>query len=262
MDSDDYTTDDGNRKRSREEDERSLARSNKTYRTPTKTYNKQEDKLDKMIMMMTQLSTQVNDLNQEIQNIRREQADLANVIKMVRTENEEIRAQNVKIHFENQKMKEEIRKINDKVEKMERDKRENNVVITGLDMRTDDPKTMVEDIEKFLKKELSIEVTVKAAKKIRNNICLVELNKKEDKMEILKNKNKLKNYGQNNVFINRDMTRKEREINARIRKIAREEKNKGRNIRVGYNKLMLDDRQYVWDKDKDELVEIIGRPKN
>lgn len=64
----------------------------------------------------------------------------------------------------------------------------------------------------------------------------VELNSLEDKIKIMKNKNKLK--GQDR-YINDDLTRQEREIQNDLRKGAREEKEKGNEVKGSYQKLLI-----------------------
>lgn len=59
----------------------------------------------------------------------------------------------------------------------------------------------------------------------------------------MKNKHKLK--GQE-CYIDDDMTNKEREIQAVLRKRAREEREKGNTVKVGYQKIMINNQWENW----------------
>lgn len=59
-------------------------------------------------------------------------------------------------------MKEEIKIV------LERQHRRNNVVIQSLKLNNDNQKDIVEEMKKFIKNELEIDVKIKAARKIRN----------------------------------------------------------------------------------------------
>ena len=58
---------------------------------------------------------------------------------------------------------------------------------------------------------------------------VVRLEKEEDKMKILENKYKLKkDTGTEGIYINNDLTKQEREIQRQLRKMVKEEREKGR----------------------------------
>ena len=52
------------------------------------------------------------------------------------------------------------------------------------------------------------------------------------------------------MYIDNDLTRKEREVQREIRKIALEEKGKGNKTKIGYRRVRINDEMYVWN-DKD-----------
>jgi hypothetical protein len=79
--------------------------------------------------------------------------------------------------------------------------------------------------------------------KNNRDIVRVELNTFEEKINVMKNKSKLQ--GQE-CFIDDDMTLNEREIQAELRKLAREEKEKGNSVKVGYQKLQINGNWVKW----------------
>lgn len=67
----------------------------------------------------------------------------------------------------------------------------------------------------------------------KNAIIVVTMKSMEEKRRIMKQKSKL----EKGVYIDDDLTRKEREIQQHIRRLARERKEKGEYIKIGYKKL-------------------------
>ena len=85
-------------------------------------------------------------------------------------------------------------------------------------------------------------------------IIRVQLTNFDDKMTILKNKNKLKNTERfKNTFIENDLTKQDREIQAAIRHRAREERSKGHEVRIGYHKLQVNGQWEYWENHPDFL---------
>ena len=72
----------------------------------------------------------------------------------------------------------------------------------------------------------------------------VELNTLDDKINVMKNKSKL--MGQD-CFIDSDMTKRERDIQQLLRKRAREEREKGNTVKVGYQKIMINNQWVKWE---------------
>ncbi|KAK4883406.1 hypothetical protein RN001_006725 [Aquatica leii] len=95
-------------------------------------------------------------------------------------------------------------------------------------------------------------------RKIRLNIgkqepkmVIAKLKNFEQKMEVIKNKYKL---GGKNIYIDSDLTYEEQKTQAIIRKIAKEEKNKGNSIKVSYKKLEINGEKYIWNEEKNKLT--------
>lgn len=65
-------------------------------------------------------------------------------------------------------------------------------------------------------------------------------------------KMKKKLYGKQ-LFIDHDLTHEERDVQAKIRTRAKEEKANGNQVKVGYKKMVVNGTKWVWGKDKSEL---------
>lgn len=100
-------------------------------------------------------------------------------------------------------------------------------------------------MEEYLQKTLQINVNIKAAQKIGTKTCLIELNNQCEKFKIMVNKNKLRNYIAERVFINEDMTKVESIIQGKPRKNGKEE---GKKVKLDYQKLSIDGQKCTWCK--------------
>lgn len=107
----------------------------------------------------------------------------------------------------------------------------------------------------FLEDNINVKTQVKEVRDISKNkngyVLLVRMKNWEDKQEIMKNKSKLRNT---KIYIENDRTIEERNTEWELRKIAREERDKGKSVRVGYNKLIIEGRCYTWNRREKGLV--------
>ena len=117
-----------------------------------------------------------------------------------------------------------------------------NVMIKSNGMGTENQETLNMKVKDVVRK---IEANTAFIGKDKNNrdIVRVELNTFEENINVMKNKSKLQ--GQE-CFIDDDMTLNEREIQAELRKLAREEKEKGNSVKVGYQKLQINGNWVNW----------------
>lgn len=255
MDSDDGSTDDGRgRKRMGEDMEGHFMKSKKTSRTPTKTQNKEEDKLDQILSLIKDIKLEQREIKNEVKQLRAEQKEINEAMVRMQRDNETIKKENEEIKMENKAIKQELRTIKDTVEKLEKERKKNNVVISGLVTNTNDPKAHEEITKDFIKNNLKINVEIKSITKINEKTNIIELKNEKHKKEVMRNKAKLKNLGTTErIYINEDMTKKEREKQKQIRSIAKVEKEKGKNVKIGYNKVIVDGIEWKWNKDKEEI---------
>ncbi|KAF2899315.1 hypothetical protein ILUMI_06861 [Ignelater luminosus] len=78
----------------------------------------------------------------------------------------------------------------------------------------------------------SVKAKIENAHKLGPKTCLIELDQQE-KIKIMNNKAKLKNVKEEKIYINDDVTVREREIQKSIRKMAQEERDKGNEVQIG-----------------------------
>lgn len=240
MGTDEYSTDEGKRKRETRDQEGVSTKSKKVSKSPEK--GRREEKLDKIMEMLSTLTG-------EIRELRTEQKSFREDLNKLNSENNSLRR-------ENKEIKEQIKVLNGKLDSLESDKRRNNIVIQGLRVTNEDQGVMRESIGSFLNKSLGVEVDVKAVRKLGERICLVELENVTSKVTVMKNKSKLRDYKAERVFINDDLTKNEREIQGRIRSMAQEERKKGKVVKIGFQKIYIDGKEWRWNKEKEQLVKV------
>ena len=112
---------------------------------------------------------------------------------------------------------------------------------------------MEKEVEEFVKGNLKIEVKVKKAYKVKIEenkvIVIANLDNWEQKREIMNNKKNLKS----GIWIENDLTKEEREVQGKLRALAREEKEKGNKVKVGYRKIYIEDSMYRWNEKEKKL---------
>uniref|UniRef100_A0A6P7GGS8 Uncharacterized protein LOC114342381 n=1 Tax=Diabrotica virgifera virgifera TaxID=50390 RepID=A0A6P7GGS8_DIAVI len=150
-------------------------------------------------------------------------------------------------------IKKELNEIKETIEFMEKQRRKNNVVMSGLAIETYDQSVLKDGMSNFIKHNLKIDVKIKNAYKLGEKTCLIELAEHEEKVKVMKNKSKLRHVEEGKVYINDDTTNKEREIQKIIRKLAQEEKEKGNDVRHGGNKIWINKVGWNWDNKENKL---------
>lgn len=246
MDSDDYTSDDKKRKQNEESEQNELFRkSRKIIRTPTK---QSVDKMDILMNMLKELTSEVKEIRKEQNNYREEISELRRDNIVMKQHYEELRK-------ENETIKNEMQIMNDKMEQQDRDKRRNNIIVSGIDLEGINIETLVIELNKLLGDNLGIKINFKSAFKIGPKTCLAELYSWNDKREVLQNKYKLRKVKDKVIYINDDLTKNEREIQSSIMKRANEEKKAAKQVKVGYQKLIINGTVWKWDKENKKLIE-------
>ncbi|KAI4466143.1 hypothetical protein MML48_3g00011099 [Holotrichia oblita] len=205
------------------------------------------------------MTTEQKEIKKEIQQVRKEQKQFHEGINKLKMENEKLKEQYETIVKENSEIKRELADVKGNIEKMEKLTKRNNIVLKGLEMKTNDPEKLKTTINKFIAENIGIEATIKAVNKVGGTTCIVELIDEETKTEIMRNKAKLRNMEIEKIYINEDLTRKDRDKQRQLRIRAQEERGKGNIVKVGYNKLIINEKEWRWNKEKEVLEKKITK---
>ena len=106
--------------------------------------------------------------------------------------------------------------------------------------------------ESFLNRTIGVTVSIKEVRNIGNG-CLVQLNNRTDKQMIMKNKHKLKNTKDSGTYINDDMSREERKIQAKIRERAKTERTSGKEVKIGFQKIIINGSVWRWNEEENDF---------
>lgn len=149
----------------------------------------------------------------------------------------------------------EVRRLKSAMEEIEKKERRNNLVIRGLKK---EKKSIKETAMEFLEKEFGAKEGVKrmhAVGKEGKEVIIIEMKSWEQKEEIMREKKKL---GSRRIYIDHDMTEEEREVQRKLRERAKKEKADGRMVKVGYKKIEIQGKKYVWSEEESRIIEKIN----
>lgn len=109
-------------------------------------------------------------------------------------------------------------------------------------------------MNKFIKENLDVKVAAKNVYKLKikenKEIVVAELDSWDQKREVMSKKKNLKT----GIWIEDGLTKEEREIQKQLREKAKEERTKGKKVKVGYMKIFIEDCVYIWNE-KDRRLE-------
>lgn len=103
-------------------------------------------------------------------------------------------------------------------------------------------------MEEWLKKELGIEtrlIKIWIIKGRRGLVGAEQSSSREEKERIMESKNRLKGT---KIYIDHDLTFKERKNRETVWKKARYKDEKGKNVRIGYNKIIVENEEHRVDE--------------
>ncbi|KAJ3634288.1 hypothetical protein MTP99_011181 [Tenebrio molitor] len=173
--------------------------------------NRSEEENQSKEMDKEMKTTMIREIREEIKTLRKE-------LVAVR---EEMRGREEKGLAEKADWMKRMKMIEEKMEQREKKERKNNVIITGI-------RAIRGNIERGVK------VNVKEAFKIN-----------KDKMMLAK----IESWEQKkNIMLNDDLTKEERETQKKLRELAREEKDRGKRVKIGYRKIQINGEWFRWDE--------------
>lgn len=215
--------------------------------------------MDEMIEMMKETMVEIKEIMVEIKEIKNGNKEFREVIKTLQEEYKKVKEENSKLREEITSIKTKIEWLEtseSQIEKVEKAKRKNNILISGIKIDSNDDMQAIKKVEEFISRNINVNTKLKKIEKINNNMWNVEIENFEKKMEIMKNKTRLRGGINKNVYIRNDLTEQERKIQNKIKEAAEQEKIKNEKCRVkiGYQKLSIDGVNWIWDNRRKELI--------
>lgn len=139
-----------------------------------------------------------------------------------------------------------------------RERRKKNLVFKGVRKVKEGSKEEIKNICKKIGVDIEIEEIrrVKTGREEKGDMLIVKVRSEENKRKILENKRKLKGRS---VWIEEDLTFKERKMRWNLRRVAEEERRKGRTVRMGNGRIWVENAWWFWDEDDEVLRDGRGR---
>lgn len=222
-------------------------KSKTTQRTPQK--NQQSKSKEEAGAEMDELKDMMRAIMDEMKASRKETAEMREEIRDLRSE---MKRREEKWEVEKKELVARVKKLEDTMERQEKRERKNNIIIKGVQF---DNKSK-EEVRAFLKTNIGVESEADDIHDVVNlkGGMIVKFKNWNKKVEVMGRKQKLKG---SRIYIDSDLTANEREIQKDLRELAREEKNKGNIVKVGYQKITINDKIYKWEAIKKDII-----PKN
>jgi hypothetical protein len=99
-----------------------------------------------------------------------------------------------------------------------------------------------------------VKVNVKEAFKInKDKMMLAKIESWEQKKNIMRNKSRLKEIKGERVYIDDHLTNKERKTQRKLKDVAREERDRGERVKIGYRKIQINGEWFRWDEREKKL---------
>lgn len=133
-----------------------------------------------------------------------------------------------------------------------RERRKKNLVFKDVRKVKEGSKEEIKNICKEIGVDIEIEEIrkVKMGREEKGDMLIVKVRSEENKRKILENKRKLKGRS---VWIEEDLTFKERKMRWNLRRVAEEERRKGRTVRMGNGRIWVENAWWFWDEDDEVL---------
>ncbi|KAJ3631830.1 hypothetical protein MTP99_012936 [Tenebrio molitor] len=84
-------------------------------------------------------------------------------------------------------------------------------------------------------------------------MMLAKIESWEQKKNIMLNKSKLKENKDERMYIDDNLTKEERETQKKLRELAREERDRGKRVKIRYRKIQINGEWFRWDEREEKL---------
>lgn len=182
-------------------------------------------------------------MKQIIRDMAQNTSDLKEEIREIK---QEMKNKEERWELEKHQLMERVEILENKLEIGEKLKRKNNIVLKGVRITEGAER---QEVENFLATKLQIPTRIEKARVLNNDkrfpIVVAEVGTYDEKQKIMRGKNKLKGT---TIYIDNDLTREERYIQKELRNIAKEERGKGKSVKIKYQKLLIKGKVYKWNR--------------
>lgn len=207
--------------------------------------------------VMLEMVTEIKQMREDMIKRDKEIAQILQEVKQIKVDHKKAEKN---WNCDRVKILDKIRKLEIDREKAEKENRKLNIVIKGLSAEQLENRS---ELDKLFLEKLDIKCKIKntttVGKEEERKMLVVEMNTFEDKLKLLEKKKKLAGT---NIYIENDLTREERRVQREIRAVAREQRNQGKTVKVSYQKLKINGKEFRWSRDEEGLIPVPSTSKN
>lgn len=239
-----------------EKESEAVKKSRKVQRSQSLTKISPENQSEEETMDLERLEKLIMGLSSQMQEIKVDTSGtkvaIEGIHEQMKKYGEEIRGikedllkKEVEWDSERAELRKEIDLMKRKLEIQERNSKKNNIIIKGKSFSNENIK---HEVKEFLRQEINVTTDIEEAFMVGRReakMTIVKLKSFDQKLKVLQQK---RNLGDNEIYIDCDLTMDEQKIQAAIRKVAREEKGKGKKTKVGYRKIIINNTKYEWSE--------------
>lgn len=226
---------------------------------------KEDDMEKRVLQAVKELGEEFKERLEQIEkNIERQlkiqvEAAVKEVHERWELREEEWRAERQIWNKEKEEMQGRIKGLEWERERKKREERRTNIVIKGEEFEEGN---IGEKVEEFVRKNLSIEIGVEKAyiakgggEGRKGKVVIAKLKNWDMKRQVMSRKRGLKR----GIYIDDDLTEKERNIQRQARRRVKEERERGKEARVGYMKIKVGEKWLTWNEREEDFREEIRR---
>jgi len=174
---------------------------------------------------------------------------------------EEMEQMKIRGKRETKELEERMRRLELEGEKRKREERRRNIIIKGVRVKEEGMEGLRKEIEEIVE-ATGAKVRVEGMRRIGNKdkgggeMVWVRFANVKEKIEVMKGKVRLRDRRE---WIVDDLTEKERRVEWWLKREAEKNRRDGKKVRVGYMKMWIEGKLWIWDEIKDKLREWPGR---
>jgi len=157
-------------------------------------------------------------------------------------------------------LEERMKKVERMWDRRERQERRRNVVVKGYKVDGRGVTSQIKEIFEKIRAEVEIDEirVVKTGREEWGGMAVVSLRSEEDKKEVMRKKKGLRG---DKIWIEEDLTWKERQSRWKLKVVARTEERKGARVIIGNNRVLIDGEWWFWDEEKETLRDKMGKER-
>lgn len=202
------------------------------------------------------IRTNVSSMKEDLQSLKTCFTDLKNEVDDLKKQVSDLKKENRDLSDENYYLNERLMSVENNTEMIDNQMRRNNLIFYGLDKDEVKSKGCEKVVKDVLKKKMGMNgVEFEQAHKLGNGEnapIMAKCKRNEDKINILKSKQKLKGTG---IFIDEDFSQRIRDTRRILVGKMKTLKKEGKTVRLVFDHLIVDDKKMYLDQSGENLID-------